>query len=115
MRENVCPLFSLVKRESRHDEARWNSKRGAAQAGEEKNAARGVAPRAEPNKFLARLLLTGVEGEFLRTNHLSMQCAGDEGFALDFAGLGISDRDAIDFERPPDGALVIGLGFDEIG
>jgi len=64
---------------------------------------------------VSRLLLTSVEGEFLRTNHLSMQCAGNECFALDFAGLGISDRDAIDFERPPDGALVIGLGFDEIG
>ncbi len=44
-----------------------------------------------------------------------MQRAGYECLALDFASLGISDGDAIDFEGPPDGALVIGLGFDEIG
>src|SRR6202158_50680 len=94
---------------------RRDLEREPAQAGEEGNPARGVATRAEPNKFLTRLLLAGVEGEFLRTNHLSMQCAGNERFALDFAGLGISDGDAIDFERPPDGALVIGLGFDEVG
>src|SRR5260370_3996111 len=80
-----------------------------------RNPARGVATRAGPNEILARLLLACVKGEFLRTDHLSMQRAGYECLALDFASLGISDGDAIDFEGPPDGALVIGLGFDEIG
>jgi len=114
VRENVCPLFSLVKRESRHQGAVGN-RIGELHKPEKRNRARGVAPRAEPNKFLTRLFLTGVKGEFLRANHLSMQRAGNECFALDFAALAIRDRDTIDFERPPDGALVIGLGFDEIG
>src|SRR6266481_5221073 len=75
---------------------RRDLERGAAQVPEEGSPARGVDPGAEPNKFLNRLLLAGVEGEFLRTNHLSVQGAAN------------------DFESTPDGALVIGLGFDEV-
>src|SRR5260370_30467767 len=71
--------------------------------------------RAVRKSYPRQLLLACVEGEFLRTDHLSMQRTGYECVALDFAGLGISDGDAIDFKRTPDGALIIGLGFDEIG
>src|SRR6202171_889795 len=61
------------------------------------------------------LFLAGVGEEVLRSNHLTVQGAGNERLALDFAGLTIGDSDAVDFERAPDGALVVGLGFDEIG
>src|SRR5258708_20234768 len=56
---------------------------GSCASREEGNPARGVATRAEPNKFLTRLLLAAVEGEFLRSNHLSMHPAAVDGFSLD--------------------------------
>src|SRR5216684_3440182 len=92
-----------------------DSERGTVQIGQERNSTRGVAIRVRPNKFLTRLLLAGVEGEFLGANHLAVQGAGNERFAFGFAGLGIGDGDLIDLERAPDSALVIGLGFGEVG
>ena len=62
-----------------------------------------------------RLLLAGVGEKFVGANHLAMQGAGDERVALDFAGFGVGDGYAIDFESAPHGALVVGFGFLEIG
>src|SRR5713101_7503207 len=92
-----------------------DSERGTVQIGEERNPTRGIATRVRPNKFLTSLLLAGVEGEFLGANHLTVQGAGNECFAFGFAGLRAGDGDLIDLERAPDGALVIGLGFGEVG
>src|SRR6266550_911867 len=49
--------------------------------------------RAE--QVLSRLLLAGVKREFLRTDHLAVQRAGNERLALDFAARAIGDGDAI--------------------
>src|SRR5260370_26502673 len=87
--------------------------RGGSRA--EKRNGPAESARDVRKSYPRELLLACVEGEFLRTDHLSVQCAGNERFALDFASLGISDGDAMDFKGPPDGALVTGLGFDEIG
>src|SRR5207302_5502693 len=62
-----------------------------------------------------RLFLAGVERKFLGANDLTVQRAGNERLAFGLSRLGIGDGDAIDFERAPDGALVIGLGFGEVG
>src|SRR5882762_10888988 len=35
-------------------------------------------PSRPPKKSRCRLLLSGYEGELVRTHHLAMQCAGDE-------------------------------------
>ncbi len=64
---------------------------------------------------VSELLLAGVERKFLRADHLAVQGAGNERLALGFAGLGVGDGDLIDFQRASDGALVIGLGFGEVG
>src|SRR6266576_2984417 len=75
----------------------------------------GERARAGRKTCLRELPLAGVERKLLRTNHLTVQRAGNERLALDFAGLAIGDGDAIDFECASHGALVIGLGFGEIG
>src|SRR5260370_20975222 len=107
----------LCERPGRGKSAVDSVRRTGNQAGEGQRKKTGPdeSARAVRKSYPRQLLLACVEGEFLRTDHLSMQRAGYECLALDFASLGISDGDAIDFKGPPDGALVIGLGFDEIG
>jgi len=53
--------------------------------------------------------LAGVEGKFLCAYNLAVQGPGNERLALGFAGLGVGDGDAIDFQGAPDGTLVIAL------
>ena len=77
-------------------------------------------PRAEQRNllarlFLMRLFLAGVERKSLGANDLAVQGARNERLAFGLPSLGVGDGDAIDFERAPDGALVIGLGFGEVG
>src|SRR5437016_10819223 len=62
-----------------------------------------------------RLFLAGVERKFLGANDLTVQGARNKRLAFGLSRLGIGDGDAIDFERAADGALVIGLGFGEVG
>ncbi len=62
-----------------------------------------------------QLLLAGDEGEFVGPDHLPMERAGNECSALRFAGLGISDGHAVDFQRASDGTLVVGFRFGQVG
>src|SRR5216684_2352965 len=64
---------------------------------------------------VSELLLASVEKEFLSAYDLAVQGAGNERLAIGFAGLGVGNSNLIDFQRTPDSALVIGLGFGEVG
>src|SRR5579864_1598058 len=44
-----------------------------------------------------------------------MKGSRDQGFVLDFAGLGIGDSDVVDLEGAAEGAFVIGLGLFQVG
>ena len=44
-----------------------------------------------------------------------MKSPGNERLTINLTGLGIGDRDVIHLEGAPDGALVVGFGFDEVG
>src|SRR5208283_2297919 len=59
-------------------------------------------------------LVEGLE-ELLGADDLAVESAGNQGVALDEALLCAGDGDAVDFEGAAEGALVIGLGFGEIG
>src|SRR5260370_31283727 len=114
VRENVCPRFLLVKCVTEW-RSRPDLKRSPSKPEKKETRPGELPPGPSSTIFLTRLFLAGVVGQFLGTNHLSVQCAGDERLALCFAGLGIGDGDTIDFERAPDGPLVVGLGFSEVG
>src|SRR5205085_12194712 len=61
------------------------------------------------------LFLAGAGEELVHAHDLAMKCSGNKGFALDFARDGISDGDAVDLEGAAESALIIGLGFLEVG
>src|SRR5438034_4078212 len=71
----------------------------------------GERARAGRKNWLRELPLAGVERKLLRTNHLTVQRAGNERLALDFSGLAIGDGDAIDFACASDVAIAIALDF----
>ncbi len=64
---------------------------------------------------LLKLLLAGVVGKLFCPDYLAVQRAGNERLARRLSSLAVGDGDAIGFEGAPDGALVIGLGFGEVG
>src|SRR5215471_8982855 len=69
----------------------------------------------EPGRKLRnRLLLTSVGEELVHANHLAMHCAGDKSLALDLAGEGLCDSDAIDLEGAAKSALIVGFVFFKI-
>src|SRR5437763_17059511 len=80
------------------------------------------------NNWQQRLLLAGGTGslgcrvgrikfleEGVGPHNFSVQGARNQRVFFRSAGLGISDGYAIHFEGAPDGAFVIGFGFDEVG
>src|SRR5262249_9701289 len=69
---------------------------------------------AGPLKDELRLPLAGIAPNLVRANDLSMERAGNQRFAFDFAGLGVGDIDAVDLKGAADGALVAGFGFGQI-
>src|SRR5262249_30091962 len=66
------------------------------------------------------LLLAASAGGFvspklLGANHLAIHGAGNERIPFHLAALGVRDGHAINLERTANGALVVGLGFDQVG
>src|SRR4029077_4444184 len=62
-----------------------------------------------------RLAQSAISEEVFCSYDLSMKSSRDQSFAVDFAGLGIGDRDVVDLQGAAEGAFVIGFGFFQVG
>ena len=91
-------------------------RRGAEDSREKNEAGEGCSP--SPASFqklpLASSIAQTLE-ELVCTDDLSMESAGDERFAFNFAGLAIGDSDVVYLKSAADRALVSGLCLFEVG
>src|SRR5580704_11924421 len=98
-------------------------KRGlVARQGRGKQGKKNSKEKAGPRRSLRSgfiwgtvLLLAGVGENILRANHTAMQRSRDEGFAFDFAALGIGDSDVVDVQGAAQSAFIVGFSLFEIG
>src|SRR5689334_17127535 len=77
----------------------------------------GQRRKAAATKRRCELFLagSGAGEELVHADDLAVQRAGNQRFALDFAGLGIRDGNVVDLQSSANGSLIAGLSFLQVG
>src|SRR5271167_1581477 len=102
--------------ESEKRSKRTGNRRGAEVSTEKRSEAEEVrCPHTAWQEKLPSPSITQTLEELVRAYDFSVESAGDQCFAFDFARLAVGDGDVIHLERAPESALIVGFGFLEVG